>query len=128
MMMLNAINFNKVQATAIQTASRNLPGGPVLALAVQNLVSPPVLFFGMGLGASLGRSDAVSAGIINTPMHSPEAHQMLVSLHPMGRMGDVSDIVGAIMYLESARFVSGEILHVDGGQAAGHHAISRVAS
>jgi NAD(P)-dependent dehydrogenase (short-subunit alcohol dehydrogenase family) len=70
------------------------------------------------------RVNAVSAGIINTPMHPPEAHQMLASLHPMGRMGKVSDIVDAIMYLESAGFVTGEILHVDGGQAAGHHAIS----
>jgi NAD(P)-dependent dehydrogenase (short-subunit alcohol dehydrogenase family) len=70
------------------------------------------------------RVNAVSAGIINTPMHPPEAHQLLASLHPMGRMGEVSDIVDAIMYLESAGFVSGEILHVDGGQAAGHHAIS----
>jgi NAD(P)-dependent dehydrogenase (short-subunit alcohol dehydrogenase family) len=70
------------------------------------------------------RVNAVSAGIINTPMHPPEAHQLLASLHPLGRMGEVSDIVGAIMYLESAGFVSGEILHVDGGQAAGHHAIS----
>jgi NAD(P)-dependent dehydrogenase (short-subunit alcohol dehydrogenase family) len=49
---------------------------------------------------------------------------MLASLHPMGRMGEVSDIVGAIMYLQSAGFVSGEILYVDGGQAAGHHVIS----
>jgi NAD(P)-dependent dehydrogenase (short-subunit alcohol dehydrogenase family) len=38
----------------------------------------------------------------------------------MGRVGDVSDIVGAVMYLESAPFVTGEILHVDGGQSAGH--------
>ena len=70
------------------------------------------------------RVNAVSAGIINTPMHPPEAHRMLASLHPMGRMGKVSDIVDAAMYLESAGFVTGEILHVDGGQAAGHHAIS----
>jgi hypothetical protein len=35
-------------------------------------------------------------------------------------MGEISDIVGAILYLESAPFVTGEILHVDGGQNAGH--------
>lgn len=67
------------------------------------------------------RVNAVSAGIIKTPMHPVEAHQALASLHPMGRMGEMSDIVDAVMYLDSAGFVTGEILHVDGGQAAGHH-------
>jgi NAD(P)-dependent dehydrogenase (short-subunit alcohol dehydrogenase family) len=54
-------------------------------------------------------------------MHPPEAHQALAALHPMGRMGDVSDIVEAVLYLDGAGFVTGEVLHVDGGQAAGHH-------
>ena len=67
------------------------------------------------------RINAVSPGIIKTPMHPPEAHQALAALHPMGRMGDVSDIVDAVLYLDGAEFVTGEILHVDGGQAAGHH-------
>ena len=69
------------------------------------------------------RVNAVSPGITKTPMHPPEAHQFLASLHPMGRMGEESDVVDAVMYLDSARFVTGEILHVDGGQAAGHHVI-----
>ncbi|WP_426439294.1 SDR family NAD(P)-dependent oxidoreductase [Bradyrhizobium genosp. P] len=67
------------------------------------------------------RVNAVSPGIIKTPMHPPEAHQALAALHPMGRMGEVSDIVDAVLYLDGAAFVTGEILHVDGGQAAGHH-------
>jgi NAD(P)-dependent dehydrogenase (short-subunit alcohol dehydrogenase family) len=67
------------------------------------------------------RVNAVSPGIIKTPMHPPEAHQALAALHPMGRMGDVSDIVEAVLYLDGAGFVTGEVLHVDGGQAAGHH-------
>ena len=69
------------------------------------------------------RVNAVSPGIIKTPMHPAEAHPALASLHPMGRMGDISDIVDSVMYLDSASFVTGEILHVDGGQTAGHHAI-----
>lgn len=69
------------------------------------------------------RVNAVSPGIIKTPMHPVEAHQALAALHPMGRMGETSDIVDAVMYLETAGFVTGEIFHVDGGQAAGHHAI-----
>lgn len=72
--------------------------------------------------ASTGvRVNAISPGIIKTPMHPPEAHQALAALHPMGRMGDISDVVDAVLYLDGAGFVTGEILHVDGGQAAGHH-------
>src|ERR1700751_4732217 len=67
------------------------------------------------------RVNAVSPGIIKTPMHPAEAHPALWALHPMGRMGDVSDIVDAVVYLDGAGFVTGEVLHVDGGQAAGHH-------
>lgn len=66
------------------------------------------------------RVNAVSPGIIKTPMHTPETHDFLSALHPVGRMGEISDIVDAVLYLEGAPFVTGEILHVDGGQAAGH--------
>lgn len=66
------------------------------------------------------RVNAVSPGIIKTPMHPVETHEYLAKLHPMGRMGEIDDIVEAILYLESAGFVTGEILHVDGGQNAGH--------
>jgi NAD(P)-dependent dehydrogenase (short-subunit alcohol dehydrogenase family) len=66
------------------------------------------------------RANAVSPGIIKSPMHAPETHAALGALHPMGHMGEMSDIVDAILYLDSAPFVTGEILHVDGGQSAGH--------
>jgi NAD(P)-dependent dehydrogenase (short-subunit alcohol dehydrogenase family) len=65
------------------------------------------------------RVNAVSPGIIKTPMHAPETYEAKARMHPMGRMGEISDIVGAVLYLESAAFVTGEILHVDGGQSAG---------
>ena len=66
------------------------------------------------------RVNTVAPGIIRTPMHAEETHDTLAALHPVGRMGDVDDIVEAIAYLETAEFVTGEILHVDGGQSAGH--------
>lgn len=66
------------------------------------------------------RVNAVAPGIIKSPMHPVETHAQLDALHPVGHMGEVSDIVDAILYLESAGFVTGEILHVDGGQSAGH--------
>ncbi|WP_422739273.1 SDR family NAD(P)-dependent oxidoreductase [Micromonospora sp. WMMD729] len=66
------------------------------------------------------RVNAVAPGVIKTPMHPVETHETLAGLHPVGRMGETSDVVDAVLYLESAPFVTGEILHVDGGQNAGH--------
>jgi len=66
------------------------------------------------------RVNAVSPGIIRTPMHPESTHEALAGLHPVGRIGDPGDIVDAVVYLEGAPFVTGEILHVDGGQSAGH--------
>jgi NAD(P)-dependent dehydrogenase (short-subunit alcohol dehydrogenase family) len=66
------------------------------------------------------RVNAVAPGVIRTPMHQVESHPALDALHPAGHMGEISDIVSAVLYLESASFVTGEILHVDGGQSAGH--------
>lgn len=66
------------------------------------------------------RSNAVALGVIRTPMHDPSSYDALAKLHPLGRLGTIDDVVDAVMYLESASFVTGEILHVDGGQSAGH--------
>jgi NAD(P)-dependent dehydrogenase (short-subunit alcohol dehydrogenase family) len=66
------------------------------------------------------RVNAVAPGVIRTPMHPVETHEALDAMHPVGRMGEIADIVEAVLYLESAPFVTGEILHVDGGQSAGH--------
>ena len=66
------------------------------------------------------RVNAVAPGHVNTPMHPVETHAALAKLHPLGRMAQVSDIVEAVLFLEFAEFVTGEILHVDGGQSVGH--------
>ena len=66
------------------------------------------------------RSNAVALGVIRTPMHDPSSYDALAKLHPVGRLGEIDDIVDAVIYLENAPFVTGEILHVDGGQSAGH--------
>ncbi|MBR1206078.1 MULTISPECIES: SDR family NAD(P)-dependent oxidoreductase [unclassified Bradyrhizobium] len=65
------------------------------------------------------RVNAVAPGAVKTPMHAPETYDFLAKLHPVGRMGEVRDVVDAVMYLEGANFTTGEILHVDGGQSAG---------
>jgi len=66
------------------------------------------------------RVNAVALGIIKTSMHPFETHVQLAKMHPIGRMGEIADVVEAVLYLEQAGFVTGEILHVDGGQSAGH--------
>ena len=66
------------------------------------------------------RVNAVAPGVIKTPEHDPTSYEDMVGLHPVGRIGEISDIVDAILYLEQATFVTGETLHIDGGQAAGH--------
>ena len=67
------------------------------------------------------RVNAVSPGIIQTPMHPAESYAGLGDqLPPLGRVGQVSDVVDAILFLESSPYITGEILHIDGGQIAGH--------
>jgi len=66
------------------------------------------------------RFNAVSPGIIKTPLHAEETHETYGALHPMGRMGTIDDVVHGVIYLEQAPFVTGEFLHVDGGQSAGN--------
>ena len=62
------------------------------------------------------RVNAVTPGIIKTPMHGSQSHESPSRLNPIGRLGEARDIVEAILFLEGATFVTGEILHVDGGQ------------
>ena len=66
------------------------------------------------------RVNAVSLGVIKTPLHDPASYEGMAGLQPIGRLGEISDVVDGILYLEQATFVTGEILHIDGGQAAGH--------
>src|SRR3954451_479588 len=66
------------------------------------------------------RVNAVSLGVIKTPLHDPASYEGMAGLQPIGRLGEINDVVDGILYLEQATFVTGEILHIDGGQAAGH--------
>jgi NAD(P)-dependent dehydrogenase (short-subunit alcohol dehydrogenase family) len=65
------------------------------------------------------RFNAVSLGVIKTPMNDSASYQGMAALHPIGRLGEISDVVDGVLYLQHAEFVTGEILHIDGGQAAG---------
>ena len=65
------------------------------------------------------RLNVVALGVIKTPMHDPASYEGMAALHPIGRVGEISDVVDGVLYLEQATFVTGEVLHIDGGQAAG---------
>ncbi len=66
------------------------------------------------------RVNAVALGVIKTPDHDAASYDGMGALHPLGRVGEIGDVVDGILYLERAAFVTGEVLHIDGGQAAGH--------
>ena len=65
------------------------------------------------------RVNTIAPGVINTPMHKPETHEFFKGLHPVGRLGEIKEVVDAALFLTDATFTSGEILHVDGGAHAG---------
>jgi len=67
------------------------------------------------------RVNAISPGVIDTPMHAgADAATTYAGMHPQNRIGAIADIAHGALYLETATFVTGEILHIDGGQSAGH--------
>jgi NAD(P)-dependent dehydrogenase (short-subunit alcohol dehydrogenase family) len=108
----------QITTSLIEHANSNVPS--VLAALTKGGLSAATKSLAIEY-AKLGiRVNAVAPGVIKTPMHAVETHAQLAKMHPLGRMGEISDIVGAILYLESAGFVTGETIHVDGGQSAGH--------
>jgi NAD(P)-dependent dehydrogenase (short-subunit alcohol dehydrogenase family) len=106
-----------VSTTLVDHASSEVPSVLVsltkggLAAATRSLA---VEYAGRGV-----RVNAVSLGIIQTPENPPESYAGSASAQPLGHVGRVSDVVDGILFLESAPFITGEILHIDGGQIAG---------
>ena len=107
-----------ITTSLVDSANSNVPS--VLASLTKGGIDAATRSLAIEYAKRGIRVNAVSPGIIKTPMHPPETHATLAGLHPVGRMGEMADIVDAVLYLESAAFVTGETLHVDGGQAAGH--------
>jgi NAD(P)-dependent dehydrogenase (short-subunit alcohol dehydrogenase family) len=108
----------QITTSLIDHANSNVPS--VLASLTKGGLSAATKSLAIEYAKKGIRVNAVSPGVIKTPMHAPETHEFLANLHPVGRMGEVRDIVDAILFLENAGFVTGETLHVDGGQSAGH--------
>jgi len=108
-----------VAAALAEQAQSSIPSA-LTALTKGGLVaatkSLAVEYAGQGI-----RVNAISPGVVDTPMHTGvDAHLAYAGMHPQNRIGTVADIVHGALYLENAPFVTGEILHVDGGQSAGH--------
>ncbi|WP_028216562.1 SDR family NAD(P)-dependent oxidoreductase [Paraburkholderia oxyphila] len=107
-----------ITTTLAEQANSNVPS--VLASLTKGGLNAATKSLAIEYARAGIRANAVAPGVIKSPMHPAETHATLAALHPVGRMGEMSDIVNAILYLDSASFVTGEILHVDGGQSAGH--------
>jgi NAD(P)-dependent dehydrogenase (short-subunit alcohol dehydrogenase family) len=108
----------QISTSLVDHANSNVPS--VLASLTKGGLNAATKSLAIEFAGRGVRVNAVALGIIKSIMHPVENHGMLGGLHPMGRMGEMSDVVDAILYLENAPFVTGEILHVDGGQSAGH--------
>jgi NAD(P)-dependent dehydrogenase (short-subunit alcohol dehydrogenase family) len=104
-----ADNADSVEPTALAALTKGGLAAVTRSLAVEY--------------ASRGiRVNAVAPGIIQTPLHPAESYTpeaLAGKLPPLGHVGQVSDVVDGIMYLESAPYITGEILHIDGGRTAG---------
>jgi NAD(P)-dependent dehydrogenase (short-subunit alcohol dehydrogenase family) len=116
--MNNGGHVVSITTTLAENADTNVPS--VLAALTKGGLNAATKSLAVEYAARGVRVNAVSPGFIRTPLNPPEIREFLAGLVPAGRMGDVSDIVDAVTYLENATYVTGEILHVDGGQIAGH--------
>lgn len=106
----------------ISTVLADQPSGAVPALLAVLSKSPmPAVSKALALeyAANNIRFNTVSPGNINTPMHANDDHAALAKFHPLARMGEISDVVDAVLYLQNATFVTGENIRVDGGVHAG---------
>jgi NAD(P)-dependent dehydrogenase (short-subunit alcohol dehydrogenase family) len=108
----------QITTSFIDHANSNIPS--VLASLTKGGLNAATKSLAIEYASKGIRVNAVSPGVIKTPMHPSATHEFLAAQHPVGRMGEIRDIVDAVLFLESAPFVTGEILHVDGGQSAGH--------
>jgi NAD(P)-dependent dehydrogenase (short-subunit alcohol dehydrogenase family) len=108
----------QVLTSLVEHAVQDVPA--VLASLSKGAAAAATRGLAMELAASNIRVNAVSLGIIETPLHEPESLDAKRGFAPLNRNGKISDVVRAVNYLEDADFVTGEISYIDGGRTAGH--------
>ncbi len=107
-----------VSTSLVDQPDRTRPAG--LAALTKGGLAAVTRSLAIEYAAHQVRFNAVSLGVIRSAVNDPHSYDGLADVHPLGRVGDVGDVVDGILYLERATFVTGEILHIDGGQSAGH--------
>ena len=118
MLKRNGGHIVNVTTTLVDSASSDVPS--VLTSLTKGGVAAATRSLAIEYASRGIRVNAVSPGIIQTPNNPPESYDGLARFEPIGRVGQISDIVDGILFLEASPFITGEILHIDGGQAAGH--------
>ena len=108
-----------ISATLAEVANSSVP--EVLAALTKGGLAAATRSLAVEYASRGIRVNAVSPGIIQAPMHPAESYEELGAdqLPPLGRVGQVSDVVDGILFLEASPYITGEILHIDGGQIAG---------
>ncbi len=108
-----------VTATLAEYADSSAPS--VLAALTKGGVASATKSLAIEYASRGIRVNAVSPSVIQTWQPSPENTRALAGqLPPLGRVGQVSDVVNGVLFLESSPYITGEILHIDGGESAGH--------
>lgn len=108
--------INITAALAVQPDGR-VPA--LLAVALKGGINQATRALALELAPFGVTVNAVAPGVVDTPMHAPETHAALGSMHPLGRIATIAEIADAVLYFARADFTTGQVLSVDGGFTAG---------
>jgi NAD(P)-dependent dehydrogenase (short-subunit alcohol dehydrogenase family) len=101
-------------------ASNPIAGSPAsIPMITKGGLEAVILSLANEYASSNIRFNAVAPGVVDSPMHKGTPKDLMKTFSPMGVISEVNDIADAVVYLTEARYVTGEVLHVDGGAHAG---------